>query len=208
MFQRHNIVLKGEDQAKVMYFIKLAILIFGCPRDRYITNFTRKPHQLHRPSWTHALIFFLIFFIKLDHSPGHIHDHWFILCLSSPSQLHWNCERYVEPYVGITWELGHCRPQRYILLTWAHNILNASSHILKVFLAGFCNVFFLKGKFMCLQKLTIFSYFRAGSNIYDSRYVQFFGADSVFCLQWVGSRIFYWFTMYYLPKKSCLSIQI
>ena len=26
-----------------MYFIKLAILIFGCPRDRYITNFTRKP---------------------------------------------------------------------------------------------------------------------------------------------------------------------
>ena len=28
-----------------MYFIKLAILVFGCPRDRYITNFTRKPHQ-------------------------------------------------------------------------------------------------------------------------------------------------------------------
>ena len=26
-----------------MYFIKLAILVFGCPRDRYITNFTRKP---------------------------------------------------------------------------------------------------------------------------------------------------------------------
>ena len=29
-----------------MYFIKLAILISGCPRDMYITNFTRKPPQM------------------------------------------------------------------------------------------------------------------------------------------------------------------
>ena len=29
----------------MVYFIKLAILISGCPGDMYITNFTRKPHQ-------------------------------------------------------------------------------------------------------------------------------------------------------------------
>ena len=43
MFWSHNIVFKGKSQAKVMYFIKLAILTFGCPKDMYITNFTRMP---------------------------------------------------------------------------------------------------------------------------------------------------------------------
>ena len=43
MFLSHNIVFKGKNQAKVMYFMKLAILIFGCPGDMHITNFTRMP---------------------------------------------------------------------------------------------------------------------------------------------------------------------
>ena len=46
MFLSHNIVFKGKNQAKVMYFMKLAILIFGCPRDMHITNFTRMPQEL------------------------------------------------------------------------------------------------------------------------------------------------------------------
>ena len=45
MFLSHNIVFKGKNQAKVMYFMKLAILIFGCPGDMHITNCTRMPHQ-------------------------------------------------------------------------------------------------------------------------------------------------------------------
>ena len=43
MFWSHNIVFKGKSQAKVMYFIKLAILTFRCPKDMYIPNFTRIP---------------------------------------------------------------------------------------------------------------------------------------------------------------------
>ena len=46
MFLSHNIVFKGKNQAKVMYFMKLAILIFGCPRDMHITNFTRMPQEV------------------------------------------------------------------------------------------------------------------------------------------------------------------
>ena len=33
-----------------MYFMKLAILIFGCPGDMHITNCTRMPHNLQRQS--------------------------------------------------------------------------------------------------------------------------------------------------------------
>ena len=43
MFLSHNIVFKGKNRAKVMYFMKLAILIFGCPGDMHITNCTRMP---------------------------------------------------------------------------------------------------------------------------------------------------------------------
>ena len=45
MFLSHNIVFKGKNQAKVMYFMKLAILIFGCPGDMHITNCTRMPQE-------------------------------------------------------------------------------------------------------------------------------------------------------------------
>ena len=46
MFLSHNIVFKGKNRAKVMYFMKLAILIFGCPGDMHITNCTRMPLQI------------------------------------------------------------------------------------------------------------------------------------------------------------------
>ena len=48
MFLSHSIVFKGKNRAKVMYFIKLAILIFGCPGNTHVTNFTRMPHMHYR----------------------------------------------------------------------------------------------------------------------------------------------------------------
>ena len=40
-----------------MYFIKLAILIFGCPGNTHVTNFTRMPLSHHHltSTWTKAL---------------------------------------------------------------------------------------------------------------------------------------------------------
>ena len=43
MFLSHAIVLKGRNRARLMYFMKLAILIFGSPGDMQITNLTRMP---------------------------------------------------------------------------------------------------------------------------------------------------------------------
>jgi len=42
-FLSHNILLQSKNQAKVAYFTKLVILIFGCPEEIRITNFTRMP---------------------------------------------------------------------------------------------------------------------------------------------------------------------
>ena len=50
MFLSHNIVFKGKNRAKVMHFIKLAILIFGCPGDMHITNCTRMPQHV-KAAW-------------------------------------------------------------------------------------------------------------------------------------------------------------
>ena len=40
-FLSHNTLLQSKNQAKVAYFTKLMILIFGCPEEIRITNFTR-----------------------------------------------------------------------------------------------------------------------------------------------------------------------
>ena len=42
-FLSHNTLLQSKNQAKVAYFTKLMILIFGCPEEIRITNFTRMP---------------------------------------------------------------------------------------------------------------------------------------------------------------------
>ena len=42
-FLSHNILLQSKNQAKVAYFTKLVILIFWCPEETRITNFTRIP---------------------------------------------------------------------------------------------------------------------------------------------------------------------
>ena len=44
-FLSYNTSLQSENQAKVAYFTKLMILIFGCPEEIRITNFTRMPQQ-------------------------------------------------------------------------------------------------------------------------------------------------------------------
>ena len=44
-FLTNNIVCHGRNQLKMAYFIKLVILIFGCPEQTHITNFTRMPLQ-------------------------------------------------------------------------------------------------------------------------------------------------------------------
>ena len=44
-FLSHNTLLQSKNQAKVAYFTKLMILIFGCPEEIRITNFTRMPQQ-------------------------------------------------------------------------------------------------------------------------------------------------------------------
>ena len=46
-FLSHNTLLQSKNQAKVAYFTKLMILIFGCPEEIRITNFTRMPHHHH-----------------------------------------------------------------------------------------------------------------------------------------------------------------
>jgi len=45
-FLSHNTLLQSKNQAKVAYFTKLMILIFGCPEEIRITNFTRMPLYL------------------------------------------------------------------------------------------------------------------------------------------------------------------
>ena len=45
-FLSHNTLLQSKNQAKVAYFTKLMILIFGCPEEIRITNFTRMPLQI------------------------------------------------------------------------------------------------------------------------------------------------------------------
>ena len=45
-FLSYNTSLQSENQAKVAYFTKLMILIFWCPEETRITNFTRMPHML------------------------------------------------------------------------------------------------------------------------------------------------------------------
>ena len=45
-FLSHNTLLQSKNQAKVAYFTKLIILIFGCPEEIRITNFTRMPHHI------------------------------------------------------------------------------------------------------------------------------------------------------------------
>ena len=48
-FLSHNTLLQSKNQAKVAYFTKLMILIFGCPEEIRITNFTRMPpHMIWR----------------------------------------------------------------------------------------------------------------------------------------------------------------
>ena len=44
-FLSHNTLLQSKNQAKVAYFTKLMILIFWCPEEIRITNFTRMPLQ-------------------------------------------------------------------------------------------------------------------------------------------------------------------
>ena len=44
-FLSYNTSLQSENQAKVAYFTKLMILIFGCPEEMRITNFTRMPQE-------------------------------------------------------------------------------------------------------------------------------------------------------------------
>ena len=46
-FLSHNTLLQSKNQAKVAYFTKLMILIFGCPEEIRITNFTRMPLLLY-----------------------------------------------------------------------------------------------------------------------------------------------------------------
>ena len=53
-FLSHNTLLQSKNQAKVAYFTKLMILIFWCPEEIRITNFTRMPPMHMRPiqmSW-------------------------------------------------------------------------------------------------------------------------------------------------------------
>ena len=45
-FLSHNTLLQSKNQAKVAYFTKLMILIFGCPEEIRITNFTRMPQTM------------------------------------------------------------------------------------------------------------------------------------------------------------------
>ena len=45
-FLSYNTLLQSENQAKVAYFTKPMILIFWCPEETRITNFTRMPQQL------------------------------------------------------------------------------------------------------------------------------------------------------------------
>ena len=56
MFLSHNIVFNGKNGAKVMYFMKLAILIFGCPGDMHITNCTRMPQVCLALLWKQILL--------------------------------------------------------------------------------------------------------------------------------------------------------
>ena len=44
-FLSYNTLLQSENQAKVAYFTKLMILIFWCPEETRITNFTRMPQH-------------------------------------------------------------------------------------------------------------------------------------------------------------------
>ena len=60
MFLSHNIVFNGKNRAKVMYFMKLAILIFGCPGDMHITNFTRMPLYMDISSFERNLLHYKI----------------------------------------------------------------------------------------------------------------------------------------------------
>ena len=63
-FLSHNTLLQSKNQAKVAYFTKLMILIFGCPEEMRITNFTRMP--LQHGSSAHPVVFF--------HSLAHIEN--------------------------------------------------------------------------------------------------------------------------------------
>ena len=63
MFLSHAIVLKGRNRARLMYFMKLAILIFGSPGDMQITNLTRMPLE-YTPVQGSLLSSKLEFFIK------------------------------------------------------------------------------------------------------------------------------------------------
>ena len=47
-FLSHNTLLQSKNQAKVAYFTKLMILIFWCPEEIRITNFTRMPLLIKR----------------------------------------------------------------------------------------------------------------------------------------------------------------
>ena len=41
-----NALFEGKEQAKVIYCMKLALLISRCPEETHTTNFTRMPHLL------------------------------------------------------------------------------------------------------------------------------------------------------------------
>ena len=69
-FLSHNTLLQSKNQAKVAYFTKLMILIFGCPEEIRITNFTRMPHYMRIDSvsyfsWFHILWTLLRNFLNL-----------------------------------------------------------------------------------------------------------------------------------------------
>ena len=50
-FLSYNTLLQSENQAKVAYFTKLMILIFWCPEEIRITNFTRMPQSHQLSQW-------------------------------------------------------------------------------------------------------------------------------------------------------------
>ena len=55
-FLSHNTLLQSKNQAKVAYFTKLMILIFGCPEEIRITNFTRMPQEQHCNIYVHTCV--------------------------------------------------------------------------------------------------------------------------------------------------------
>ena len=59
-FLSHNTLLQSKNQAKVAYFTKLMILIFGCPEEIRITNFTRMPLWLRKLLQSFSLLWFYL----------------------------------------------------------------------------------------------------------------------------------------------------